>query len=138
MRIISKLCQRSERTPRSVPQRVEAPAEELSKAIALYAGRTESALASFIEKAAIRGVELQAAAAVRFNQFRGLPANAECQTSTTDRLRDATDADKMRIATAAEQAVADSLQVESEGDRRPPPPRWITLVKSEQVRSRRS
>jgi hypothetical protein len=115
---------------------LEATPEELSKAMALYAGRTESALASFMEKAAIRGVELEAAAAVRFNQFRGLPANADLSDLDDGPLaRTPTNADKMRIATAAEQAVADSLQVESEGDRKPPPPRSITLVKSEQVQS---
>ena len=115
---------------------LEATAEELSKAMALYAGRTKSALASFMEKAAIRGVELEAAAAVRFNQFRGLPANADLSDLDDGPLaRTPTNADKMRIATAAEQAVADSLQVESEGDRKPPPPRSITLVKSEQVQS---
>ena len=115
---------------------LEATAEELSKAMALYAGRTELALASFMEKAAIRGVELEAAAAVRFNQFRGLPANADLSDLDDGPLaRTPTNADKMRIATAAEQAVADSLQVESEGDRKPPPPRSITLVKSEQVQS---
>ena len=89
-----------------------------------------------MEKAAIRGVELEAAAAVRFNQFRGLPANADLSDLDDGPLaRTPTNADKMRIATAAEQAVADSLQVESEGDRKPPPPRSITLVKSEQVQS---
>ena len=52
-----------------------ATAEELSKAMGLYARRSEAALASFMEKVATRGVELEAAAAVRLNQFRGLPAN---------------------------------------------------------------
>jgi hypothetical protein len=115
---------------------LEATAEELSKAMALYAGRTEAALASFMEKAAICGVELEAAAAVRFNQFRGLPANAGLSDVDNGLVaRTPTNVDKVRIATAAEQAVADSLQVESEGTRKPPPARSIALVKSEQVQS---
>ena len=56
-----------------------ATAEDLSKAMALYADRGEAALASFMEQAATRGAELEAAAAVRLNQFRGLPGNADLQ-----------------------------------------------------------
>ena len=52
-----------------------ATAEELSKAMALYALRSEAALASFMEKVSARGVEFEASAAARFNQFRGLPPN---------------------------------------------------------------
>ena len=115
---------------------LEATAEELSKSMALYAGRSEAALASFMEKVATRGVELEAAAAVRLNQFRGLPANASLSDVDNGPVaRTPTNADKMRIATAAEQAVADGLQVESEGDRKPPPARSIALVKSGQVQS---
>ena len=50
-------------------------AEELSKAMGIYAHRSEAALASFMEKVSARGVELEASAAARLNQFRGLPAN---------------------------------------------------------------
>ena len=115
---------------------LEATAEELSKAMALYAGRSEAALASFMEKVANRGVELEAAAAARLNQFRGLPANAGLSDDDNGAVaRTPTNADKLRIATAAEQAVADGLQVESEGDRKPPPVRSIALVKSGQVQS---
>jgi hypothetical protein len=115
---------------------LEATAQELSKAMTLYADRSEAALASFMEKAATRGVELEAAAAVRFNQFRGLPANAGLADIDNGPVaRTPTNADKMRIATAAEQAVADGLQVESEGDRKPPPARSIALVKLGQVQS---
>ena len=53
-----------------------ATAEELTKAMGLYAARSEAALASFMEKVSTRGGELETAAAVRFNQFRGLPADA--------------------------------------------------------------
>ena len=50
-------------------------ARELSKAMGNYSQRCEAALASFMEKVSARGVEVEAAAAVRFNQFRGLPVN---------------------------------------------------------------
>ena len=52
-----------------------ATAEELSKAMAFYASRSDAALASFMEKATARGKELEEAAAGRLNQFCGLPAN---------------------------------------------------------------
>src|SRR5271169_4056413 len=52
-----------------------ATAEELSKAMGSYAHRSEAALTSFMEKVSARGMELEASAAVRLNQFRGLPAN---------------------------------------------------------------
>jgi hypothetical protein len=113
-----------------------ATAEELTKAMGLYAARSEAALASFMEKVSTRGAELETAAAVRFNQFRGLPADAGLSDVDDGPLpRTPTNADKVTIATAAEQAVADSLKVESEGDRKPPPARSITLVKSGQVQS---
>jgi hypothetical protein len=109
-----------------------ATAEELTKAMGLYAGRSEAALASFMEKAATRGAELEAAAAVRLNQFRGLPANTGLSDLDNGPLpRTPTNADNVRIATAAERAVAEGLHVESDGDRKPLPARSITLVKSE-------
>jgi hypothetical protein len=113
-----------------------ATAEELSKAMAFYASRSDAALASFMEKATVRGEELEAAAAVRLNQFRGLPANADLSDADSGRVaRTPTDADKLRISTAAEGAVADVLQFESEGYRKLPPARSIALVKSGQVQS---
>jgi hypothetical protein len=113
-----------------------ATAEELTKAMALYAGRSEAALASFMEKVSTRGVELETAAAARFNQFRGLPANAGLSDIDDGSLpRTPINADKVRIATAAQQALAESLQVESDGDRKPPPARSIALVKSGPVQS---
>ena len=113
-----------------------ATAEDLSKAMALYADRGEAALASFMEQAATRGAELEAAAAVRLNQFRGLPANADLSDADNGRVaRTPTNPDKLRISTAAEHAVADVLQFESEGYRKLPPARSIALVKSEQVQS---
>jgi hypothetical protein len=50
-------------------------AEELSKAMGLYARRSEAALASFMDKVSTRGVEFEAAAMARLNQFRGLSAD---------------------------------------------------------------
>ena len=63
-----------------------ATAEELSKAMAFYASRSDAALASFMEKATARGEELEAAAAVRLNQFRGLPANADLSDADNGRV----------------------------------------------------
>ena len=113
-----------------------ATAEELSKAMGFYASRSDAALASFMEKATARGEELEAAAAVRLNQFRGLPANADLSDADNGRVaRTPTNADKLKILTAAELAVADVLQVESERHRKLPPARSIALVKSGQVQS---
>ena len=88
-------------------QPTEATAEDLSKAMALYAGRNEAALASLMEQAAICGAELEAAGAVTgSNQFRGLPANADLSDVDNGRVaRTPTNADKLRISTAAEHAV---------------------------------
>jgi hypothetical protein len=109
-----------------------ATAEELSKAMGTYAGRSEAALAAFMEKVSARGVELEAAAAVRLNQFRGLPANSGLPDVDDGSLaRTPTNADEVGIAAVAERAVADGLHVESDGDRKPRPVPSITLVKSE-------
>ena len=54
---------------------LEATAEELSKAMALYAKRCDAALASFMEKASARESELESSAAARLSQFCGVPAN---------------------------------------------------------------
>jgi hypothetical protein len=109
-----------------------ATAEELSKAMGNYAHRSEAALASFMEKVSARGVELEVSAAARLNQFRGLPANGGLPNVNDGPLADTpTNADRMRIVAAAERAVADGLQVESDGDRKPLSVRPMTLVKSE-------
>ena len=109
-----------------------ATAEELTKAMGNYAHRSEAALASFMEKVSARGVELEASAAARLNQFRGLPANGGLPDVDDGPLADTpTNADRVRIVAAAEQAVADGLQVESDGDRKPLSVRPMTLVKSE-------
>jgi hypothetical protein len=109
-----------------------ATAEELTKAMGNYAHRSEAALVSFMEKVSARGVELEASAAARLNQFRGLPANRGLPDVDDGPLADTpTNADRVRIVAAAERAVADGLQVESDGDRKPLSVRPMTLVKSE-------
>ena len=106
---------------------LSATADELSKAMGVYAHRSEAALTSFMEKVSARGTELEASAAARLNQFRGgLPNVNDGPLADTP-----TDADRARIVAAAERAVADGLQVESDGDRKPLSVRPMTLVKSE-------
>ena len=108
-------------------------AGELSKAMDIYAERSEAALASFMEKVSARGVELEAAAVARLNQFRGLAADGGLP-DVDDRplaLPPTNAADAERVAAAAERAVADGLHIESEGERKPQLGRMITLVKSE-------
>jgi hypothetical protein len=109
-----------------------AKAEELSKAMGNYAHRSEAALASFMEKVSARGTELEASAAARLNQFRGLPANGGLPNVDDGPLADTpTNADRARISAAAERAVADGLHIETDGDRKPQLGRLMTLVKSE-------
>ena len=115
---------------------LEATAKDLSQAMARYTSRNDAALESFMEQAAIRGAELEAAAAVRLNQFRGYPVDAALSDLDTEPVAHSpTNADRSRISTTAQQAVADGLQVESEGYRKMPPARSIALVKSGQVQS---
>ncbi len=110
---------------------LEATSEELSKAMALYARRCDAALASFMEKASARDRELEASAAARLNQFCGLPANGSLKDVDNRPLAQTlTHSDAGRIAISAEQAVADSLHVESAPDPKPQPARSMTLVKS--------
>jgi hypothetical protein len=92
-----------------------ATAEELSKAMALYAHRGQAAMTSFMEKASACGLEFEAAAAARLAQFRGLPADGG-SPHVDD--KPAHSVDVASIAAAAEQAVTDSLNVESDGDRK--------------------
>ena len=109
-----------------------ATAEELSQAMGLYFRRSEAALASFMEKASTRGMEFEASALTRLNQFRGLPANAGLPDVDHEPVAPTPpNADVSRVAAAAERAVAEGLQVEGDGDRKPPAARSITLVKSE-------
>ena len=94
-----------------------ATAEELSKAMGVYAHRNEAALASFMEKASARGLELEVSATARLNQFCGngsLPGVDDIPLTLTP-----TNADLLRMAAAGEQAVADDPQVESDSNHKP-------------------
>ena len=106
-------------------------ARELSMAMGNYSQRCEAALASFMEKVSACGVEVEAAAAARFNAFRGLPVNASLPDVSDGPLAQTpTNEDQETIETVAERAVADSLHVESDGERKLRS-RSITLVRSD-------
>jgi hypothetical protein len=106
-----------------------AQAQELSKAMGIYARSNEAALSSFMEKVAARGAELETAAAARFDQFRGLPANRSLPNVSDGPLAHTpTNADQERVAATAERAFADSLDVEVDRDRKTGRP--MVLVKS--------
>ncbi len=109
-----------------------AQAQELTKAMGNYSRRSEAALSLFMEQVSARGVELEAAAAARLDQFRGLPVNSSPPDVSDEPLPEApTNADQVKIAAAAERAVAEGLQVESDGDRKPKFGRPMVLVKSD-------
>ena len=102
-------------------EELTATADELSKAICVYAHHSEAALASFMEKASAHGLELEVSATARLNQFCGIPANSS-QSDVDDKpLTHTPNADVFRIVAAPEQAVADGLQVESESNHKPQP-----------------
>jgi hypothetical protein len=94
-------------------EELAATAAELSTAMGDYSQRSEAALTSFMEKVSARGEALEAAAAARFDQFRGLAADGVVPVE--------------RVTGVAERAVADAL--ESDGDRKPRGA--IALVKSD-------
>jgi hypothetical protein len=107
-------------------------AMELSQAMDDYSRRSEAALTSFMEKVATRGAELEAAAAARLDQFRGLPATGGLPNVNDGPLAHAPpNADQVKIATAAERAVADALRVENDEAHKPRSGRAIALVRSE-------
>jgi hypothetical protein len=94
-----------------------ATADELSKAMGTYAHHGEAALASFMDKASARGLELEVSATARLSQFCGngsLPGVDDIPLTLTP-----TNADVLRMAAAAEHAVAESLYVESETNHKP-------------------
>jgi hypothetical protein len=99
-------------------------ARELSQAMDDYSRLSEAALTSFMDKVASRGVELEAAAAARLDQFRGLPAA---------RLPNVIDGPLAHAppAAAGERAVADELRIENDEAHRPRSGRAIALVRSE-------
>ena len=102
-----------------------ATAEELSKAMAFYASRSDAALASFMEKATARGT-LEGAAAARLNQFCGLPANGAQPNVDDEPPKTLTHSVAPKIAASGERAVADGLHVESDRDRKPQPARSMS------------
>ena len=107
---------------------LEATAEELSKAMALYAKRCDAALESFMEQASARESELESSAAARLSQFCGVAANSgqpDVDNGPPTQTPSHSDAG---IAASAERAVADSLHVETDGNRKPQPARPTTLV----------
>ncbi len=115
-------------------------AKALSQAMDDYARRGEAALTLFMEKVATRGVELEAAAAARLDQFRGLPATGGLPNVNEGPLAHAPpNADQVKIAAAAERAVAAaadravaaSLRVENDEAHKPRSGRAIALVRSE-------
>ena len=83
-----------------------------------------------MEKVSARGEALEAGAAARFDQFRGLPAKGDLPNVSDGPLAPA-NADQVRVAAAAEQAVADVLSVESDADRKLKSVRPMLLVNSE-------
>jgi hypothetical protein len=105
-------------------------ARDLSMAMGNYSQRCEAALASFMEEVSARGVEVEAAAAARFNAFRGLPAKGRMPDVSDGPLAHIpTDADQERVAAAAERALVEL--VESDADRKPKSGRPMVLVKSD-------
>jgi uridine phosphorylase len=115
-------------------------AKELSQAMGNYTRRSEAALTSFMEKVGTCGVELEAAAAVRLDQFRGLPAKGGLPNvndgplahtpPNEDQVKIAAAAERA-VAAAADRAVAASLRVENDEAQKPRSGRAIALVRSE-------
>ena len=62
-----------------------ATAENLSKAMGIYARRSEAALASFMEKVSARGMELEASRRRGSISFGVFQQTAACQMSMTGR-----------------------------------------------------
>jgi hypothetical protein len=85
-----------------------------------------------MDKVASRGVELEAAAAARLDQFRGLAATRGLPNVNDGPLAlTPSNVDQVKIAAAAERAVADELRVEDDEAHRPRSGRAIALVRSE-------
>ena len=107
-------------------------ATELSKAMGDYSRRGEEALTSFMAKVSARGDALEAAAAARLDQFRGLPVNGSLlDVSDGPLAHTPTNVDQERVAAAAERALTDGLEVENDADRKPKLGRLMALVKSD-------
>jgi hypothetical protein len=105
--------------------------KELSQAMDDYSRRSEAALVWFMEKVATRGAELEAAAAKRLDQFRGLPATRGLPNVNDGPLADNSPGHQVKLGAAEEQAVADGLLVENDEAQKPRSGRAIALVRSE-------
>jgi hypothetical protein len=112
-------------------------AKELSQAMGDYSQRSEAALTSFMENVSARGVEFEAAAAARLDQFfRGIPATGGLPaTGGPPNVHDGplahTPPAEEEIAAAGEHAVADELRVEHDEAHKPRSGRTIALVRAE-------
>jgi hypothetical protein len=98
-----------------------ATADELSKAMSVYAQRSEAALASFMEKASARGLELEVSASARLSQFCGAPANGRQAEADDKPLTRSPNADVFKIAAIAGDAAVHDLQVDSQRNHQPQP-----------------
>ena len=97
----------------------------------IYAHRSQAALASLMEKASARGLELEVSATARLNQFCGngsLPGVDHIPLTLTP-----TNGDVLRIAAAAEQPVADGLHVERETNHKPQPAARLPRINGERA-----
>ncbi|HKN26846.1 MAG TPA: hypothetical protein VJY34_02775 [Roseiarcus sp.] len=111
-----------------------ATAGELSKALAHYAHRNDAAVLSFMDRASALGMELEALAAARLNQFRGLQADGGLpDVNDGPSSHSNQNSDAAKVAAAAERAVAHGLLVESDCDRGPGPVQVGEPIKAAQA-----
>jgi hypothetical protein len=104
-----------------------AQAQELSKAMGIYAQRSDEALALFMENVSARSAEVRTAAAARLDQFYGLSAKQSLPNVSDGPLAPA-NGDEEKVAAAAERAFADGPDVKVDWDRKTGHP--MVLVKS--------
>jgi hypothetical protein len=95
-----------------------AAVEELSKAMAHFAHRSDAALASFMEKASARGLEFEVSATAMLNRFCGLP---DVDAGPTLPLKTLTHSDAVRIAVAARRRSRVVCLLGATVDRKPQP-----------------
>jgi hypothetical protein len=119
---------------------ITSTAKELSRAMENYFQRSEAALPSFMEKFATRSAELEAAAAKRPDQFRGVLGTAGLPNVSDGPLAHTpANADQVKITAAAERAVvaaaeravAAKLRVGNDETHKTQSGRPIGLVRSE-------
>ncbi len=86
----------------------------------VYAHRSDAALASFMEKASARGLELEVSATARLSQFCGLPANGSL-TEADDKppVHTPANASVFRISAVAEHVVPDGKDLDRDSNHRP-------------------